>query len=82
MKFSICKENRQFSITVPTALVLNPLTAFIFSRKLSRGGKGNAVSARALRVLFRAARREKRRYREWVLVDVKTADRTAVQVKL
>ena len=80
MKIRIRSEDANFSLPVPTGLVLNPITAEILA-KLLREYPVPVTGGQILR-LFSAIRQFRRRNKDFILVEVHSADGEEVLIKL
>lgn len=80
MKIRIRSEDANFSLPVPTGLVLNPITAGVLA-KLSREYSVSVTGGQILR-LFSAIKQFRRRHKDFVLVEVHSADGEEVLIKL
>ena len=67
-------------ILIPTALFCNRLTAGFAAKAMEQNGV--TVTPEQMARFFRIARQCKRRHRDWVLVEVHSADGDHVYVKL
>ena len=80
MKITVRSDEVNLCIPFPTGLVFNDLTAAIAPKFLEQNGI--TITAKQARKVIRAMRKFKRRHRDWVLVEVQSADGDYVEVKL
>ena len=74
------KVHNGLELRLPTGLALNGLTAFFLARRLR--ADGDHISPAQLHEFFRAVRRYRRDHPEWVLVEVLSGGKEAVQIWL
>ena len=67
-------------LRLPHGLVLNGLSATLFSAKLKKADVN--LSGKQLRILFRAIRKYKREHPEWKLIEVQSQDGDTVEIVL
>lgn len=72
--------SRPFHLLLPNGLALNGLTAAILSRCLS--SHGVTVTGQQLRTLRQELKRFRRLHKDWVLVEVESADGEYVKIQL
>lgn len=80
MKITVRSEDTNLWIPIPTALFLNDLTAGLAPQFLAPYGV--TITAKQARKFIRAMKKYKRRHRDWVLVEVQSADGDYVEIKL
>lgn len=80
MRITVRSEEANLRIPIPTALIFNDLTAAIAPRFMSQYGLN--ITGRQARKLVRAMKKFKRRHRDWILVEVQSADGDYVEIKL
>lgn len=73
-------SGRSIRLRLPHGLVLNGLTAGIFSAKLKEEDVN--ISSKQLRILFRAIRKYKRTHPQWKLMEVQSQDGDTVEITL
>lgn len=69
-----------FSLRLPTGLLLNGLTAPLLARKLRK--QGIELSAKSLRMLFRAVKAYKKAHPQWSIVKVESTRGERVDIRL
>lgn len=80
MRITVRSDEHRFRIPIPTGLVFNDLTAALAPKFMEQNGI--TITAKQARKVIRAMRKFKRRHRDWVLVEVQSADGDYVEVKL
>ena len=73
---------RRIHIRIPTAIVLNRLTAKLFTKAAKRHLGEGSLETRDLYPLLRAVRQAKRRFPKWELVNLQEADGEHIQIRL
>ena len=74
------KEGPNLFIPFPLGLICNRFTVGIAARAAAEGGV--QVTPEQLRKLFRTIRDSKRRFPDWVITEVESADGEYIYVKL
>ena len=73
-------ENANIRLWVPTGLVLNRVTALFIPAILEK--QGITVTAGQAAAFVRAIKDSRRRFKDWVLVEVKSVNGEEVCIKL
>ncbi|MBQ2920699.1 MAG: hypothetical protein IJE58_05910 [Oscillospiraceae bacterium] len=73
-------DGPNLTIPIPTGLFCNRLTAGIAAKAMAQNGM--TITPEQLRKLFRCLRDCKRRFPDWVVTEVESADGDYVYVKL
>jgi len=80
MKIRIRSEDANFTLPIPTGLLLNPLTAGLLPKLLEE--YGIHVTGQQIMGLYSAIKQFSRRNKDFVLVEVHSADGEEVLIKL
>ncbi len=71
---------RRFSLILPTGLALNRFTAGMVAKSLAE--QGVQMNKKQARTFVKHLNRYRRSHKEWVLVEVESADGDKVKIKL
>ncbi|MBQ8408030.1 MAG: hypothetical protein IJY39_04120 [Clostridia bacterium] len=87
MRIHVNANGRRINLILPTAVVLNRLTAQLMADKARSAAMENAgvsitLTGAQLGRLFRAIKRCRKKYPDWVLVEVKAHKGEEVTIKL
>ena len=80
MRITVQSDDVNLRIPIPTGLVLNDLTAGLAPKLMAQNGV--TITTKQARKFIRAMKKYKRRHRDWVLVEVQSADGDYVEIKL
>ena len=72
--------DQNVNLRFPTGLLLNRLTAHFAARMLQKYGLH--LTGRQLSAFMRELKRWKRRHKDWVLVEVDSADGEYIQIRM
>ena len=80
MRITVRSGDFKLRIPFPAGLVFNDLTAALVPKIMEQNGM--TITTKQARKLIRAMKKYKRRHRDWVLVEVQSADGDYVEIKL
>lgn len=73
-------DGKNISLRLPNRLMLNGLSAVLLSKASKR--KNLNISAKQLRILFRAIKKYKRKHPKWELIEVHDHNGDSVEITL
>lgn len=82
MKVKIHSADFHLTLGLPTAMMLNGLTARIAAHSINEEQHGTRFTPEQMNRLFREIKAVRRDFPDWVLVDVETADGEIVKVTI
>lgn len=83
MRIHVKADGRRINLILPTAILLNRITAHLVAGRIRIGeGEAPLFSGRQLTRLFAAARRFKKKHPDFVFVEVQTHDSEEIILKL
>ena len=80
MHIRVKEKNTKFRLALPTGLVLNRFTALLSPRFLK--DKGIEIDRAKAVAFVKCLNRYRRSHKDWVLVEVESADGNFVKIKL